>query len=172
MTAGHRALDNDRIRDMIVGFHPGYETYDNYKNLKKEYDLLSESSSQKIICGRQHFLRFNVPTTWQIWEDNKMEWESSLCFSEQEGFRCGTCYDFSTFNIKTRQKLKLKEKPLIVMDSSINNNKGKIEKIIKIKNTIKRFDGNFVLLWHNSSFNIPIWKHGKQIYEEILRNLD
>ena len=157
-------------RGHIIGFHPGYETYNNYKKWKQEYELLSECFSQKITCGRQHFLRFDIPLTFQIWEDNKMEWESSLGFSEKEGFRCGTCYEFSTFNIKTRQKLKLKEKPLIVMDDTIDN-KGKIEKVINIKNTIKRFNGDFVLLWHNSSFNIPIWENGKQIYEEILKNL-
>jgi hypothetical protein len=133
--------------------------------------LLSDYFSQKISCGRQHFLRFDVPTTWQIWEDNKMEWDSSLCFTEKQGFRCGTCYEFSTFNIKTRQKLKLKENPLLVMDGNINNNKENVEKVIKIKDTVKKFNGNFLLLWHNSSFNIPIWKDGKQIYEEILRNV-
>ena len=63
------------------------------------------------------------------------------------------------------------EKSLIVMDSNINNNKDNLEKIIKIKNIVKKFNGNFILLWHNSSFNIPIWENGKYIYEEILRNL-
>ncbi len=163
-------------RGHVIGFHPGYETYNNIEAWKKEFTLLSESTFKKIVCGRQHFLRFNIPDTWQIWEDNKMEWDSSLGFPEQEGFRCGTCYEYSVFNIKTRQKLKLKEKPLLVMDGSLNDgenffSKEIIERVLKIKNTVKKFNGDFVLLWHNSSFNIPLWENGKKIYEEILNNI-
>lgn len=163
-------------RGHIIGFHPGYDTYNNYKKWKEELDLLSKFTSQKIVCGRQHFLRFDPFSTWQIWEDNNMEWESSLGYPEKEGFRCGTCFEYSVFNIHKRKKLILKEKPLIAMDGGINyggkNVSGEIiERALKIKNTIKKFNGDFILLWHNSSFNIPIWKDGKKIYEEILRNL-
>lgn len=163
-------------RGHIIGFHPGYDTYNNYKKWKEELDLLSKFTSQKIVCGRQHYLRFDPLITWQIWEDNNMEWDSTLGFPEKEGFRCGTCFEYSVFNIHKRKKLILKEKPLIVMDGSINygekKNSGEIiDRVLKIKKIVKKFNGDFILLWHNSSFNIPIWKDGKKIYEEILRNL-
>ncbi len=101
-----------------IGFHSSYNTYNNKKQWQKEYQELSSVSPQKIKTGRQHFLRFEVPTTWQIWEDNNMTYSSTLNFPDKEGFRCGTCYEFSVFNILTREKLKLKEHPLIVMEGN------------------------------------------------------
>jgi len=125
--------------------------------------------------GRQHFLRFEVPTTWQIWEDNNMEWDSTLTYPEKEGFRCGTCYEYSVFNILSRKKLKLKEIPLEVMEGSLVNYQNlspeKAEKkIIKLIEKVKKYNGSFVLLWHNSSFNNDLWTGYQRVYEKIVSN--
>jgi len=50
-----------------------------------------------------------------------MKCDSTLTYPEKEGFRCGTCYKYSVFNILTRKKLKLKEMPLEVMEGSLVN---------------------------------------------------
>lgn len=127
----------------------------------------------KISFGREHYLRFEVPTTWQIWEDNNMSWDSSMGYHDKEGFRCGVCYEFSVFNILTREKLNLKENPLIVMDSSFisyQQNDFNVVKtnIFSLFSKIKKFEGNFIFLWHNSSFNNREWNKFQKIYEEIL----
>ena len=102
-----------------------------------------------------------------------MEWDSTLSYADKEGFRCGTCYSYSVFNILTRNTLKLKERPLIVMEGSLANyqNVSPEEMKMKILNLIekvKKYRGEFVFLWHNSSFNIPFWKKYQNIYEEVL----
>jgi len=74
------------------------------------------------------------------------------------GFRCGVCYEYSVFDILNRKRLNLKEKPLIVMEGSFvtyqpNTTPKEMEN--KIKNLIsevKKYNGEFVYLWHNSSF--------------------
>ncbi|MDK2886983.1 MAG: hypothetical protein PWP54_1563 [Thermosipho sp. (in: thermotogales)] len=129
-----------------------------------------------MTFGRQHYLRFEIPTTWQIWEEANMEWDSTLSYADKEGFRCGVCYPYSVFNILTRKKLKLKERPLIVMDVSFIGYQQNIsmeeieEKIVKLISKVKKYEGEFVFLWHNSSFNIGIWKKYEYFYEKILKN--
>jgi len=103
-----------------------------------------------------------------------MKWDSTLTYPEKEGFRCGTCYGYSVFNILTRKKLKLKEVPLEVMEGSLVNYQNlppeKAEKkIIKLMEKVKKYNGSFVLLWHNSSFSGELWEKYKIVYEEILR---
>ena len=120
------------------------------------------------------FLSFEVPTTWQIWEDNNMKWDSTLTYPEKEGFRCGTCYGYSVFNILTRKKLKLKEMPLTVMEVSMvgyQNLTPEImwKRIVKLINKVKKYNGKFILLWHNSNFNSNFWVKYKIIYEEIIK---
>lgn len=160
-------------RGHYVGIHPSYNAYNNLNQLENEKAELEENLDSNISFGREHFLRFEVPTTWQIWEDNSMSWDSTVGYADKEGFRCGVCYEYRVFNILTRKKLNLKEKPLIVMEMSLatQNNMTSIEMDKKIKSLIckvKKYNGEFVFLWHNSSFNIKEWRDYKNTYENVL----
>lgn len=162
-----------RSRGHLIGFHPSYNSYNNQKQWEEEYFILSTEISQKVKIGRQHYLRFEIPTTWQIWEDNNMKWDSTLSYADKEGFRCGTCYEYSVFNILSRKKLKLKEMPLEVMEGSLVDYQKlppeKVEeKITKLIEKVKKYNGSFVLLWHNSSFNSEFWARYQGIYEKIV----
>jgi hypothetical protein len=102
-----------------------------------------------------------------------MEWESTLTYPEKEGFRCGTCYEYSVFNILTRKKLKLKEIPLEVMEATMmgyQNLTPKImeKRIIKLIDKVKKYNGKFVLLWHNSSFYGDLWTGYQGVYRKIV----
>jgi len=158
-----------------VGMHPTYNAYNNFEQFKNEKQELEKNLDTKIIFGREHYLRFEVPTTWQIWEDNGMQWDSTLSYADKEGFRCGVCYEYSVFNILTRKKLKLKERPLIVMEGSFTTYQPDIEpvdmekKITQLIHEVKKYDGDFIFLWHNSSFNTSGWKKYQDVYERILK---
>ena len=163
-----------KSRGHYIGIHPTYNAYNSFEQFKKEKDELEKNFDCDILYGREHYLRFEIPTTWQIWEDNKMKWDSSLGYADREGFRCGVCYEYSVFNILTRNKLKLKEKPLIVMEGSFaayqpnitaKNMENKIKTLI---NEVKKYNGDFVFLWHNSSFNIKFWNKYRYIYEKVI----
>jgi len=160
-------------RGHFIGIHSSFFAYNDPIIWKNEYRMLSKYSPQIIASGRQHCLRFEVPITWQIMDDNKMEWDSTLGYANKEGFRCGVCYDFSVFNILTRQKLKLKEKPLVAMDVSFLyqglSPKSLKQKILCLMDRVKKYQGTFVLLWHNSSFNVKGWEKYSGIYENLLK---
>jgi hypothetical protein len=162
-----------KIRQHNIGIHSSYNSFNDYKQFYKEKYELENLFNLSIGFGRGHYLRFEIPTTWQIWNDCHMEWDSTLGYAEKEGFRCGTCFEFKTFNILTRQPLFLKEKPLIVMEASLVNyqnlNPKEMEKnIFKILNKVKTYKGEFVFLWHNSSFNTDKWEKYQHIYEKVL----
>lgn len=160
-------------RGHYIGMHPTYNSYNNFKQFEKEKKELEKFIETSISIGRQHYLRFSVPYTWQIWEDNNMEWDSTLGYPDKEGFRGGTCYNYSTFNILTRKKLKLKVMPLIVMEGSFFTyqkevkSKDVIKKILDLKKTVKKYNGTFVLLWHNSSFTKDLLEY-KKLYKKII----
>ena len=155
-----------------IGIHPSYFTFNNKEQMRREKENIEKATGLKISCGRQHYLRFAIPNTWQIWEDNGMEWDSTLSYADKEGFRCGVCYEYSVFNILSRKKLKLKEKPLIVMEGSFTTYQPDIkpeemlEKIKKLAATVKKYNGEFVFLWHNSCL---LNSKDRKIYENIVR---
>jgi len=162
-----------RIKDRghLIGMHPTYNAYNSYEQFKKEKDELEDNLGVKIKFGREHYLRFEVPTTWQIWEDNNMEWDSTLSYADEDGFRCGVCYEFRVFNILTREHLKLKEKPLIFMDAVDVDRLTPIqmkERVLKLIRQVEIYKGEAVVLWHNSNYNTIKWKNFKEVYESII----
>ncbi len=50
-----------------------------------------------------------------------------------------------------------------------NINVDEMEKSIKcLKQKIIKYNGEFVFLWHNSSFNTEVWKKYKKVYEGVV----
>lgn len=159
-------------RGHIVGFHPSYNSYNDPVQWRLEKEHLEQIVGISIKEGRQHFLRFEQPTTWQIWEENGMEMDSTLSYADHEGFRCGTCYEFNVFNFLNRTKLQLKEYPLIVMEGSMvvyqkYTSSDMHDRIVELIDKVKKYNGNFVFLWHNSSFNTSFWKRYESVYVNI-----
>ncbi len=148
-----------------IGLHPSYNTYKDKKQLRYEANILrnvlsEEGIKQKYLGSRQHFLRWDPLITPTFLEDAEINYDTTLTFADHAGFRCGICYEYPLYDLKNRKLLNLVEIPLIVMECSVGSkqymNIGYGDKfinyIIKLKETIKHFEGTFTLLWHNSSF--------------------
>lgn len=156
-----------------IGFHPSYHAYDDRGLWGKEWRRLSGISPQPITVGREHYLRFAAPDTWQIWEDHGMEWDSTLGYADREGFRCGTCYDYPVFNFETRRILKLRELPLTAMDGTLVRYRKlspeeTASSLRRLQSQVKRYRGTFMLLWHNSNLSGPDWLPYRRVYEDFL----
>jgi hypothetical protein len=159
-------------RGHLIGFHPSYDTMLDERQWQEEYDLLSQVSPQEITEGRQHYLRFEMPASLGIWNKN-LKVDSSIGYSGREGFRCGTCYEFSVFDVIKREHLDLVERPLIAMDATLIKSQGLkpsevVSRIEKLVGITRKYNGKFVFLWHNSSFNMPPWNEYHAAYERIL----
>jgi hypothetical protein len=165
-------------RGHLVGFHPTYESYQNAERIKNEFNALKravkeEGAEQNEWGGRQHYLRWHNPSTWQYWENAGLTYDSTVGFADHIGFRAGCCYEYPVFNLKKKKQLKLRERPLIVMEGSILNNDGTFksedeERIFQLNLTCKQFRGDFCMLWHNGNL---ISREQKKSYISILAEL-
>jgi peptidoglycan/xylan/chitin deacetylase (PgdA/CDA1 family) len=153
-----------------IGLHPSYNTYQNPKQTKKEFELLQQACEQEGIYqqrwgGRQHCLRWENPATFQNWDAAGLDYDSTLYFAETLGFRCGTCYEYSVFDIVNRRQLNLKERPLTIMEVTVFEDHymglrrvdsvSRLNVMNQYKDLCKKFHGDFVILWHNNSFSDP-----------------
>jgi hypothetical protein len=105
-----------------------------------------------------------------------MKTDSTAGYAEKEGFRCGCCYSFPVFNILTRKKLNLRETPLMAMDTTLAvyqklSTEDLQRRIRNLSGTVKKYNGEFTILWHNSSFNIPPWDKYNVTYKTIINEL-
>mgnify|MGYP003667994246 CR=1 FL=1 len=162
-------------RKHIIGIHPSYNSFLNYEILKKEKERIENIVGQDIKEGRQHYLRFQVPDTWQQWDDLGIEHDSTLGFENYIGFRTGSCYSYTVFNVKTKKKLKLREETLNVMDVALINISPSLEKqfylVNEIVSQVKKYNGDFNLLWHNNNFFHHAWLKYVPLYKGIINSL-
>lgn len=161
-------------RGHVVGFHPGYEAFENAAQFNAELASLRRACPAPIESGRQHYLRFASPSTWRQWAaDEGLKWDSSLGYSEAEGFRCGICCEFPVFDFLERKMLPLREKPLIVMDVTLALARGyspeeALEKMSRLRATVRQHQGEYVLLWHNSSWNTYFWADWQHVLSAFI----
>lgn len=167
-----KLIESIKEKEHCVGLHPSYDSYASPEMLQEEKSKLEDASKLSINTGRHHYLRFDLPVTWRHWNDIGMQWDSTMSFADQSGFRCGVCLPYPTYDIVNRQKLTLYERPLIVMEASVAiyenlSLSSATDKVIKLKNQVKKYNGEFVFLWHNSSLNDEKWLP----YEPLLYEL-
>jgi hypothetical protein len=148
-------------RGHLIGFHPTYRSYFNTEKIKAEFHQLKKTSEEEGAKqdewgGRQHYLRWKNPETWLHWEAAGLNYDSTVGFADIVGFRTGCCYEYPVFDLKSRKKLRLRERSLNVMDCVILNNDGSfmnesLEAVSHLNNICKKHDGDFNLLWHNDN---------------------
>lgn len=161
-------------RGHMIGLHPSYDTYKDEQKTKEEFQrLLSvttlEGIQQDNWGGRQHYLRWENPITWRNWEKAGLAYDSTLGFAEEPGFRSGLCYEYTVYDLSTRQHLNLRERPLVVMDGALFDSpyfpaKDLSNEVIKLSDVCRAFSGDLTLLWHN---NCLISKQQRQLYCKI-----
>jgi len=150
-----------------LGYHGSYETYQDPARVGREFDHLRRIAEQEGVPqsawgGRQHYLRWEAPTTWAAYSQAGLAYDSTLTYADRAGFRCGACYDFPVFNLRTRKALKLRERPLIVMDATLFSPAymglsaaQAVDQVGVLSGLCRRFGGDFTLLWHNGQTRTP-----------------
>ena len=166
------SLDDPRMRALLreihargheIGLHPGYNTFRHPEAMARSAETLrrvmaEEGIEQEQIGGRQHFLRWEPPTTARLWEENGLDYDSTLSYADRPGFRCGTSREYPLYDLERGRALRLRERPLIVMECSVIAERymalGYSEEALTLmegcRDACHRFGGDFTLLWHNS----------------------
>lgn len=167
-------IKNIQSRNHNIGFHASYGTPGNFNQFTTELRRLQRvcGSDQKITEGRQHFLRLQIPEVWQHWNKAGLQTDSSMGYHNYWGFRRGICFEYPVFDLETGQILPLTERPLIVMEVALKRQHPDPEffkkQFIEAVNTVKKYKGDFVFLWHNSNINHPYWRKYALLYEELV----
>lgn len=160
-----------------IGIHPGFGSYLSEKYIRQDVNRLrnlieNENLGVSQFGGRQHYLQWKAPITWGYYEKLHLLYDATLCFADHIGFRCGICYDYPVYNVIEHERYHLREYPLEVMECSgfaeeyMNLGYGEmLERCLILKEKVKKFQGVFVVLWHNHEF---IDEEKRRIYEEII----
>ena len=183
-------LVHPRVADLLtrivgrgheVGLHGSYATVDQPQRLAGELQRLKDAvhragGSQQTFGGRQHYLRWRARGTAAALEAQGLAYDATLGFADAPGFRCGTCRPYPLFDLESRRRLALMERPLVLMEASViapgylGLGLGQEARTLmhELRSTCQRFGGEFSVLWHNSNFVDP---RARELYAELIQPL-
>jgi len=160
-----------------IGMHPSYFTLKNETLLKKEKLRLENVLNRPILKSRQHYLRLDIPDTYQNLVNLEIMEDYTMGYAAQYGFRASTCTPFYFYDLDYEIQTPLKIYPFAAMDGTLRDylqlsNKGAYEVILKLAKEVKKVDGTFITIFHNETLsNRGRWKRWKKLYIDIFKKL-
>lgn len=157
-------VDKFKSNNIPFGIHPSYSSNRNHLKLDSELNGLRSLAERKITSSRQHYLKFNLSTTFQNLVDLGIEDDYSMGFAPQSGFRAGTSRTFYFFSVPTDKATPLLMHPITVMEGTYKDYLRTRPSIalLEIKeliDTVKTHGGTFMSIWHEAQLaNNSPWR--------------
>lgn len=138
------------------GLHPSYQSSNTLGLIKSELLGLEKTSRNKITSSRQHFLRLQIPTTYQNLEALSITDDYSMGYPQLSGFRASTSVPYPFFDVLQNKALKVTIFPACFMDgnffqyNNISENVA-LEKIRLLEEKVTQAKGHFIGIWHEAT---------------------
>ncbi len=150
-----------------IGLHGSYKSALDYEQLKKEKQILESILKTKVTKTRQHWLNYNENIT--PYSHSKLfEYDSSLGWNNQVGFRSGIASLYRPYNFKDKKAFNYFEIPQVIMDSNIFDYNEKKDLALDIFKNAKETPKTayFSISWHQRVCNSDYkWN---SFYKELL----
>lgn len=161
-----------------IGLHASYGSHDDPGQLRREFERLRAVAEESDVTqqqwgGRHHYLRWRNPTSWRSWDEAGLAYDGSVGYAERPGFRTGTSHEYTTFDLLARKPLNLRERPLVVMDTTFrqylhSESDEARGAALALADAAATVGGDYVLLWHNSSV---VGREQRRFYAELVEDL-
>lgn len=159
----------------LVGIHPSLKSNVSPKYLEQEIKQLEEILHRTVKISRQHYLKLNLPKTYQKLLDLDILEDFSMGYPNEVGFRAGTAHPFYFYDLDREQATRLKIHPINLMEQTIFGYKNldlEAAKALSLEiiNQVKAVNGELVLLWHNSNLStLPKDAEKRALFEYHLK---
>jgi uncharacterized protein DUF7033 len=160
-----------------VGIHPSYFSMKNELIIKKEKKIMEDIVNFPITKSRQHFLRMELPDTYQKLVDIEIEEDYTMGYASHYGFRAGTCTPFHFYDLDFEIQTPLKVYPFAVMDGTLKDYlnftaKKSFNTMLNLASEVKKVNGTFITLFHNDSVSgAGRWRGWNKVYAGLLKEL-
>jgi hypothetical protein len=180
------SLDDPAIRDLIratrsrgheIGLHAGYGSMTDAAQVGSEWRRLRSTAAslgieQASWGSRTHFVRWSAHASFRNADACGADFDSTLAYADQAGFRCGTSHEYPAFDLSRGRPLRLRVRPPIAMEYSVTDphymGKTAEEALVllrRLATQCRTYGGTFTLLWHNHNLVTPAQT---RLYEAVL----
>jgi len=160
-----------------TGIHPSYRSSVQPEKILIEKKRLEDIVDQRITKSRQHYLRFNLPGTYNQSIAAGITEDYSMVFADMPGFRAGICTPFYFYDLKHERSTSLKIFPITFMEGSyiyyLKLQPAESLQIIEaLINEVKKVEGLFITIWHNNTVSEDgEFKEWKWVHDEMIKRI-
>ncbi|HVZ95622.1 MAG TPA: polysaccharide deacetylase family protein [Chitinophagaceae bacterium] len=160
-----------------IGIHPSFYSSSSLEKIIDEKKRLEEISGKQVTKSRQHFLKFELPDTYNYLIKAGIREDYSMGFPYEAGFRAGTCRPFAYYDLKNETAADLTIFPVTLMEGNFMKekkfNKEKIiQTISKLLEEVKKTGGTFISIWHNHTVSDTNGSnHWRHIHEQMIEKI-
>jgi len=158
-----------------VGIHPSWQSGDDEILLKEEIEILEYLSDKEILHSRQHYIRLQLPVTYQRLLKTSVEKDFSMGYGSANGFRASVASSYFWYDLELEQETRLMLFPFCFMDANsfyedkCSPNQA-LSELMHYYHAIKKVNGLMVTIWHNNFLGSdPQFAGWKEVYEVFLK---
>ena len=157
-----------------VGIHPSFSSYLDSEKLQQEIRNLSEVLHRPLTKSRQHFLRMNLPRSYQKLIELDISDDYTMGFASQAGFRAGIAGSFHFYDLENDMVTNLRVHPFALMDGTMRDYlnldvDSSFALATQLVDEVKAVGGTFIYLTHNETLGgEQRWVGWPEMYRHLL----
>lgn len=173
-SAAYQGFAHALYRDFPCGIHPSYHAL-RPGVLERELARWQTIFGEFPARSRQHFLRLRLPDTYRRLISAGIPEDHSMGYADQPGFRAGTSRPFTWYDLSAEQTTTLEIFPFCVMEVTLKqylacSPEAATDRLAELRAAVKKVDGDWAVLWHNSSLPPAAgWEGWDEVHAEMLK---
>lgn len=172
-----KKLIQEQMGKFMIGLHPSYQSSLEPSLIHEEQQFLSKLANEPITRSRQHYLKLNIPHTYQQLAAAGVLHDYSMGYAETTGFRAGTSLPFHFYDLHNETEMPFQVHPFCIMDGTLKDylkldiTESKNE-ILSMLDTLRSVNGKFSILLHNETLSgINRWSGWNEMISELADRL-
>lgn len=167
-----------RKKEVTIGLHASYAAGISPIRIPYEAKSLARIAKKKILYNRNHFLNSREPSDMQHLLNAGITDDFTMGYADVAGFRLGTCRSVNWIDPVLQELTSLTLHPLTVMDGSLSDKRymflnahDAYEYTVRLIETVEKWNGEVVLLWHNTAVTKDPKSYHRHLYGKLIEYL-
>lgn len=162
-----------------TALHPSWASVDHPSYLLKEKQLLEQATGHHVLSSRQHFIRMELPATYQNLITAHISHDYSMGYGSINGFRASVATAFYWYDLKHETDTRLLIHPFCFMDANSYyeqklSSDAALKEMMQYYEVVRSVNGTMITIWHNSLLGtgkeFDGWREGYEAFvKEVVK---
>ena len=172
-------------KNYTIGLHPSWQSGDDPSLLKKEKEQLEAMCETGLTAlsrltlnnSRQHYIRFDLPKTYQLLIDAGISNDHTMGYGSINGFRASIASPFYWYDLEKEEQTDLRIHPFCFMDANSFYEQNytaeeAYDEMMYYYQQCKEVNGTLITIWHNNFLGTDkVFTAWKEIYERFVMHV-